>query len=88
MCWQDLTAHLCLPPLPAGRLPWRTRARSWWAGVGQPAVHLWAAWIRVVVLFIWPVLMFAALLSTAIPDRPAPAAGSCTLVGSTWSCTR
>jgi hypothetical protein len=41
-----------------------------------------------VVLFVTPLLFMAALLLATTQDRPAPAAGSCTLVGSTWSCTR
>lgn len=70
----------------AARLPWRVRTRSWWAGVGQPAWRRWARRVDVLVLVVTPLLGMAALLLTITQDSPAPAAGSCTLVGSTWSC--
>ncbi|MFL6073702.1 MAG: hypothetical protein ACJ73S_09940 [Mycobacteriales bacterium] len=39
------------------------------------------------VLLVTPLLLMGALRLTITQDSPAPAAGSCTLVGSTWSCT-
>jgi hypothetical protein len=73
----------------APRPPWRTRALSWWAGVGQPTWRRWARRVDVAVLFVMPLLCMAALLLTVLAqERPAPAAGSCTLTGPTWSCTR
>jgi len=74
-------------PPPGGRLPWRIRARSWWAGVGQPAWQRWTWRISTVMLLAGPALLATLMLVALAQDRPAPAAGTCTLVGSTWSCT-
>jgi hypothetical protein len=54
---------------------------------GRPARQRWARRVDVVVLFVTPLLLMAALLLMVSQDRPAPAAGSCTLTGSAWSCT-
>ena len=76
------------PPPPGARLPVRVRVLSWWArGAGDHA-RRWARLVDSVVVFVMPLLMMAALLLAVAQDRPAPMSGSCTLVGSTWSCTR
>jgi hypothetical protein len=82
-----VTAHR-YPPPPGARLPRRTRALAWWAGVGQPVWCRWARRVDAAVLFVMPLLCMAALLLTVLAqERPAPTVGSCTLVGSSWSCT-
>jgi hypothetical protein len=60
----------------APRLPLRVRARSWWAGVGQPAWRRWARRLDVAALLGAPLLLAAGLLIalglSGLGDRPAP----------------
>jgi Ricin-type beta-trefoil lectin domain len=61
----------------APRLPLRTRALSWWAGVGQPAWQRWARRIDVAALLGTPAFLAGCGLLVAVGlsgagDRPAP----------------